>query len=572
MQRRARILRARHMQEVTALRSSRKGKGKMEQRRPDIIIINPDQMRADSLGHLGNPASHTPNLDRFAKEEAVSFQNAFCQNPVCVPSRCSFFTGLYPHTMGHRTMGHLLRSHETSLLKELKDSGYHVWANARNDLVAGEAEGLIESHVSELYYGGNVPAAPGPERDLRAEGPQGKDYYSFYTGKLKLDESGKNYDGDDEDVDAAIDRILRPTEGKPLCLFLGLMYPHPPYKAEDPYYSAIDRQAVPERIRPEDCEGKAKILSKIRAYQHMDAYTEEDWRELRATYLAMCMKVDHSFGRILSALKESGRYDNSVIIFLSDHGDYTGDYGLTEKAQNSFEDCLTRVPLLIKPPKGTDIDPGIAEGLTELVDFYATVMDFAGTKPSHSHFGNSLRFVLSDRTVQLRDAVFSEGGRLPAEKHCSEAVDPSLEGRIRSNLYWPRYAAQFDDEAHAKGTMIRTADYKYVYRNHGASELYDLRKDPEERKNVISDPVYREVLLVLRERMLSWYQETCDIVPFETDERFSKEMIWEKVKLLCPEGYEDEVKEKIQEGMGLFVAQYYCQDLQKNCSGKQRRD
>ena len=92
-------------------------------KRPNIIIFNPDEMRWDTMGHMGNPAAVTPFLDRFAETEAVSFSNAYCQNPVCVPSRCSFFTGLYPHTAGHRTMGHLLRSHETSLLKELKEIG-----------------------------------------------------------------------------------------------------------------------------------------------------------------------------------------------------------------------------------------------------------------------------------------------------------------------------------------------------------------------------------------------------------------------------------------------------------------
>ena len=82
-------------------------------KRPHIIIFNPDEMRSSALAHLGNPAAVTPNLDAFAASEAVSFRNAYCQNPVCVPSRCSFFTGLYPHVHGHRTMSHLLRPGET---------------------------------------------------------------------------------------------------------------------------------------------------------------------------------------------------------------------------------------------------------------------------------------------------------------------------------------------------------------------------------------------------------------------------------------------------------------------------
>lgn len=107
-------------------------------KRPNIVIFNPDQMRNDALAHMGNPASLTPFLDEFAQTDAVSFRNAFCQNPVCAPSRCSFLTGLYPHVRGHRTMSHLLRPGEPSLFSELKEAGYHVWMNGRNDLVAGQ--------------------------------------------------------------------------------------------------------------------------------------------------------------------------------------------------------------------------------------------------------------------------------------------------------------------------------------------------------------------------------------------------------------------------------------------------
>ena len=76
--------------------------------KPNIVIFNPDEMRWDTMSHMGNPAARTPFLDEFARQDGVSFSNAYCQNPVCVPSRCSFFTGLYPHVNGHRTMQHLL--------------------------------------------------------------------------------------------------------------------------------------------------------------------------------------------------------------------------------------------------------------------------------------------------------------------------------------------------------------------------------------------------------------------------------------------------------------------------------
>ena len=110
------------------------------------------------MGHMGNPAAVTPFLDQMVQEEAVSFRHAACQNPVCVPSRCSFFTGLYPHVHGHRTMAHLLRPGESCLFSELKDKGYYVWMNSRNDLHAAQYPGWLESNAHEIFL--RRPGAP----------------------------------------------------------------------------------------------------------------------------------------------------------------------------------------------------------------------------------------------------------------------------------------------------------------------------------------------------------------------------------------------------------------------------
>src|SRR5210317_787290 len=109
-------------------------------RRPNIIIFNPDQWRSDVMGCHGNPAAVTPVVDAFVQTEGVSFSNAFCQNTVCTPSRCSFMTGWYPHVRGHRTMYHMLHPewNEPNLLKILKDNGYHVWWGGKNDLTPGQ--------------------------------------------------------------------------------------------------------------------------------------------------------------------------------------------------------------------------------------------------------------------------------------------------------------------------------------------------------------------------------------------------------------------------------------------------
>nr|WP_298514217.1 sulfatase-like hydrolase/transferase [uncultured Marvinbryantia sp.] len=518
-------------------------------KKPHIIIFNPDQMRADALAHLGNPASSTPFLDEFARTDAVSFRNAFCQNPVCVPSRCSFFTGLYPHVRGHRTMQYLLHEDESNLFTELRDAGYYVWMNDRNDLMAGQIPGLFESAADEICYASGQSDAPGPEKHLRGK-PGDKNYYSHFEGRLGLDAQGRNYSADDIAVDAAIDRILHPADERPLCLFLGLMYPHPPYAVEEPYFSMIDRKKLPRRAGRG--EGKPVLQKRLREYMQMDDYTGEDWDELRACYLGMCRKVDDQFRRLCDALKQAGIYDDSAIFFLSDHGDYTGDYDIPEKAQNTFEDCLTRVPLLIKPPKMEHTDPGIADALTELVDFYATVMDYAGAEPTQDQFGKSLRPILEDRTKPGRKYVFCEGGRMPYELQCDEyhaAAGKSQKVPMES-LYYPRQLAQTDAEAHTKGTMIRSEQFKYVHRASGAHEFYDLKKDPLEEKNCCGKAEYEKEILDMRMAMLDWYQTTCDVVPREYDRRFTKEALWRRVQKNCPPGEEERIRALIDSGAG----------------------
>lgn len=529
----------------------------MTQKRPNIIIFNPDQMRADTLAHLGNPASHTPFLDEFSKTDAVSFRNAYCQNPVCVPSRCSFTTGLYPHVNGHRTMAHLLRPHETSIFEELKNAGYYVWMNARNDLVAGQVQGLVERHASEIYYGGGE-SVNAPGGDVPRGAPGSKEFYSHFGGRLGLDERGRNYGADDEDLDAAIARIRSMPEGQPLCLFLGLINPHPPYQVEEPYYSAVDRSRLPTRVRAEDGSGKAKIEAAIRARQGMEQYTEKDWNELRACYLGMCMKVDDMFRKLCDALKEAGEYDNSAIFFFSDHGDYTGDFGLAEKAQNSFEDCLTNVPFLIKPPKGFTTDPGVSDSLVELIDFYATAMDFADVEPTHTHFGRSLRPVLWDRQAPVREFVTCEGGRNGDETHCDEFHAGGPKGTSPFSPYWPRHMAQTDPDAHAKGFMLRTKDWKLVSRVNGKDELYDLANDPKELHNLFGMPGTEAVTADLKAKQLLWLMQTADIVPYDYDNRFSQEMIWARVRSLVPPEHEAEIKSKIAAGANLFLLQQEC--------------
>ncbi|MCG3148204.1 MAG: Arylsulfatase [Verrucomicrobiae bacterium] len=484
--------------------------------RPHLLIFNPDQWRGDVLGHMGNPGAATPQLDRWVTGDAVSFRHAFCQNPVCTPSRCSFMTGWYPHVRGHRTMFHMLHAEEPCLLKILRDHNYFVWWGGKNDLVPGQS-GF--ANYCDVKFQPPRPTRPDSHATAAEwRGAPGSDtFYSFYRGRLDKGTDERYYDHDEAMVQGAIEMIRHAPKDKPLCLYLPLLYPHPPYAVEEPYYSRIDRSALPQRVpTPADWAGKPALLRGIAERQQLTGWTEDRWTELRATYYGMCARVDDQFGRVLQALRESGMYDDTAVFFFSDHGDFTGDYGLVEKTQNTFEDCLTRVPFLVKPPQSVPVKPRVSDALVELVDFPATVFDLAGIEPGYDHCGQSLRGVLAGETDEHRDAVFCEGGRLHGERQCMELESRSTAG----GLYWPRVGLQPSEGAeNGKAVMCRTRDFKYVRRLYDTDELYDLRADPRERHNQIAKPALADVRQQLRERLLTFFLERGDVVPRETDSR-----------------------------------------------------
>jgi arylsulfatase A-like enzyme len=282
----------------------------------------------------------------------------------------------------------------------------------------------------------------------------------------------------------------------------------------------IDREKLPRRARhPENWEGKPSILKELWKNQRLQGWTEERWTELRATYYGMCARVDHQFGLLMDALRESGIYDDAAVFIFSDHGDYTGDYGIVEKTQNTFEDCLSRVPFLVKPPADLPGKPRVSNALVELVDFSATVYDLTGIDPGYDHFGKSLLPLLAGRTEEHRDAVFCEGGRRIGETQAMER-ESAGDGR-EDGLYSPRLRLQTTDDGpyHTKAAMCRTKTHKYVQRLYEQDELYDLEADPLEETNVVDNPTYRDVLCELKERTLRWYMETCDVVPRSPDRR-----------------------------------------------------
>lgn len=489
------------------------------EKKPNIVYFVGDQMRNDSLHHMGCDASITPNLDQIL-EEGVSFENAYCQNPVCVPSRCSFLTGLYPHTTGHRTMHYLQNPDEPNFLRTMKNNGYEVIWVGRNDIIPGDRS---KEEFCDVYFDGATYVdtksviRDGLKFSLPEEEPNYEEpgFYSHYVGKITSEKAHeKTVMGNDWIcLESALKYLETRTSDKPFFLYLTINCPHPPYECEDPWFSSIDRSKIEPKRPSALLLDKPSMLQGICKNQNLEKWLEDYYLEVKGTYLAMVSRFDYKYGMLRDKLKELNYYDNTSIFVFADHGDYTGDYSIVEKVQNCFEDPISNVPLLIKPAKQFACHPRKSKALVELVDLTETVCQMVGIETEYVQFGQSLLPVLAGSDVH-KDAVFCEGGRIHKETWAMET------GHQRTSPYWPRLSEQCKEgPEHTKATMIRMGNLKYIKRLYEKDELYDLEKDPYELNNVIDEDIYALDILKMKDRMLTFYQETGDIVPNRRDKR-----------------------------------------------------
>ncbi len=471
---------------------------------PNIVIFMPDEQRWDAVGYAGNDVIQTPNMDRLAAE-GTPFSNCYVTHTVCTPSRISMFTGWYPHVSGHRTLWYMLRDHEPNALRYLKEAGYHVEWWGKNDLLAPD------SMPSSVSHGGGIEI----DREKMIGNPWPVDHpwrRTFYYGERPAENSN---DMDRQWIDGAIE-FLNSNPPEPFCLYLPLIFPHPPYWVEEPYFSMYDRDKVSTPLPVNDHKGKPKYYSEINKSYGLDKLSEEQLREIVAVYYGMITRLDDQLGDLREALERNGVAERTATMFFSDHGDYVGDYGLTEKWPSGFEDNLTRVPMVVQAPW---LDPQpMSDELVEIVDVTPTLLDLAGIELKHDQFGKSLLPIARGEDVNLRDAVFCEGGHGDHEHQSLELVDDDADQNF---IYYQKGRIQTDNpDAVCKAAMVRTHDWKYIRRAADTDELYDMVNDPGELENLIDRPEHREKQQELESRLLQWFVETGDVVPFDKDPRF----------------------------------------------------
>ena len=435
--------------------------------RPNILWYCTDQQRFDTIAALGNPHVVTPAIDALVGE-GTAFTRAYCQSPICTPSRASFMTGMYPGRIRNSRNGNeSWPDHPPLISKLLADSGYDCGMVGKFHLQSSGRR--TEPRLDDGYRYWRFSHAP------RDDWPEGHDYGDWVRSRGgDLDAMRASEERVAPELhqttwvtDCALEFLGQERSG-PWFLTLNPYDPHPPFIPPRAYAERFAPASLPGPHFRESDLAQQERLREV-AFQTLAERPEAfDGQRQQALYYAMIAQIDEQFARLLEGLEASGQREDTVIVFSSDHGEMLGDHGLLYKGCRFYEG-LVRVPLVLSWPGR--IRSGVqARALVELIDLSATILDLAGVESPSAMQGRSLLPILAGE------------------------VDPD---RHRSFVRSEYFDALDDSFVHGRtsfATMYRDDRYKLsVYHSHGTGELYDLLKDPWEFDDLWHHPDYQEV-------------------------------------------------------------------------------
>lgn len=451
---------------------------------PHVVVVMTDQQRWDAFGAAGNDRIRTPNLDRLAGE-GVRFERAFVPIPLCTPSRASLFTGRYPNgqTMGGNERA-TLPPEAPNLAGAFRDAGYRTLLVGKDHLFGPAGSARFFDHAVRYDHAGRLPVDGGDDAERAVRASRIDRFSDRFVASAEHDaahQPTRRLTG--EAIAAVRDARAR---RQPFFLWLSYPDPHPPYVVAEPYASLYRGQDLgTPATRPDELNDKPLRQRLARDLMGMGDYQPADLPRLREIYYGMVTFIDDEVGRFATALEAEGIADDTILLFLSDHGDYLGDHGMVRKSPAMY-DCLVRVPLFVRWP--AQIRPGrVTDTLVESIDLASTLLDLAGLPPLPGDAGRSLAPLLRGETGTHKERVFGlyGGGGDAFTEVGVERLDLDA---LRSRPHpWMGTATM-----RGRMAMVRTTDWKLVHHRGGEGELYDLRRDPDELWNRYRDPVHAE--------------------------------------------------------------------------------
>ena len=486
----------------------------------NVLWIMADQLRWDYLSCYGHPTLKTPNIDRLA-ERGVRFNRAYVQSPICGPSRMSFYTGRYVRSHGATWNGFPLRVGEPTLGDHLREIGVDSVLVGKTHMIPDTAgmkrlgidpESIIGVHTAECgftpferddgmhpegYYDKNPPY----EDYLREQGLGGDNPWEEWANSAEGDDgelvSGWLMENSNRPArvpeehsetpyltQRGIDFIESAGERPWLC-HLSYIKPHWPYIVPPPYHDMYG----PEDILPPVRSNAERMTDHpvYRAWQNhrvCKAFARDEVRErVIPAYMGLVKQLDDQMGVLFEYLERTGRMDDTMIVFSSDHGDYLGDHWLGEK--DLFHDASARIPLIVYDPRSeADGTRGTtSDALVEGIDLAPTFLDFfAGDPKPHIMEGLSLDPLLHGKTVTWRDYAISEYDYATRQTRLELGVD----------------------QADARLLMIFDGRWKYIHAEGFRPLLFDLQTDPDELVDLGAEPAHEEERARLHEALFAW--------------------------------------------------------------------
>ncbi len=431
--------------------------------KPNILLIQADQLAAGALPCYGNPVVQSPNIDALA-EDGVIFESAYCNNPICAPSRFSMLSGQHTSSIQAFDNGAEFSADTPTIAHYLRDGGYQTCLAGKMHFVGADQLHGYETRVTTDVYPSDYGWTPDWSR------PTDRVDWWYHNMDSVIEagacERTNQIDFDDAvafNAQRKIYDIARSDDERPFFLTVSFTNPHDPYACPREHWNRYDHNDIdmPTTGYIPDADLDAHSRRLRDAYrQSPDAVTDEQIRNARHAYYGQISYVDDKIGGLLKALDDTGAAKNTIIVFTADHGDMLGEKGLWYKM--SFFEESVRIPLIIKAPQVFGASRVSAH--VSLVDLLPTILDITGSdyieKPAAPLAGSSLVPLMAGDSDQTRAPVISEF---------------FAEGSI------------------APCFMIRQANYKYIYSEPDRPQLYDLETDPRELRNLASDPAYKDV-------------------------------------------------------------------------------
>ena len=464
---------------LTAISSGRLG-AQPVRKRPNVLFLMTDQQRGDCVGADGNSAIHTPNLDRIANE-GVRFTAAYTSTPSCTPARSGLLTGLSPWHHGMLGYGRVGDKYENELPRMMREAGYYTTG-------IGKMHWFPQRHLhgfhQTLVDESGRAETEGFESDYRKWfREQAPDLNPDATGIGWNDYRPKAYVLPEElhptrwMGDTAVQFLRDYQREEPFFLKVSFARPHSPYDPPQRIMEMYNESDMPAPAVGDWAERNAMRGQEHKASLARGDLGVEQARRSRRGYYGSVSFIDEQIGRILDALEEGGMFEDTLILFVADHGDMLGDHHLWRKTY-AYEGSA-RVPMLIRCPEGLVTAPR-GETLpqpVELRDILPTFLDAAEAPVSEDRVdGRSMLELLRGNTDGWREYIDLE----------------------HSRCYWPEN----------QWTGLTDGRFKYIYyAPTGQQELFDLENDPGELHDLSGDPKQRDTLRLWRQRMVDHLSE-----------------------------------------------------------------